>query len=316
MILRSLRAGGWLAAGMVVRLLREGLVLRSMIFPGLVTASTLAATLGVLAWNAPGRNVLVTPETPEHLVALLREHDLRVKIDPAAEARVRDGSASIATDGVHLWVYGASPGALEVEALLRAERGAPWSPAIPEKPRPRDPQDALDPDLVCRVVGLLFALYGLVFGLGGVARDRDAGILEAELALPIPRFVGGFSRWLASSSILAGFFALTVGLLGAMLPLRAPWSVLTHGWAASLGAVAIGVAVVGTSGLRQGFSGPFAMGMTLVTALGGVGATLGLHFLPVGSLLSTEPGWTSLAVSVAFGAGASLFYGRRVGGGR
>ncbi|MCB9685849.1 MAG: ABC transporter permease [Alphaproteobacteria bacterium] len=314
MNVRALRAGFWLTAGLVVRLLREGLVLRSMIFPGLVTAVTLAVTLGVLAYSAPGRTVLVTPETPAHLVQKMRDRDLRVLVEPDARRLVLGGDAAVGTDGETLWVYGAAPSALEVEAMIRAERGATWSPVVPEKPAPRDPNETLDPDLVCRVVGLLFSLYGLVFGLGGVARDRDAGILEAELALPIPRFVGGFARWLASSLVLAAFFGLTVVLLGALLPLRAPWSVLTHGWAASFGAVAIGIAVVGTSGLRQGFSGPFALGMTLATAVGGTGATLGLHFLPMGSLLSREPGWTSLAVSILFGVVASALYGRRAGG--
>ncbi|MCA9491437.1 MAG: hypothetical protein KC621_16005 [Myxococcales bacterium] len=316
MTLSSLRAGYWLTVGLVIRLLREGLVLRSMLFPGLVTAVTLALTLGVLAYNAPGRTVLVTPDTPHDLVERMQARDLRVVVDANAEAKVKAGDATFGTDGEALWVYGPAPSALEVEAMIRADRGASWSPVVPGKPAPRDPNESLEPDLVCRVVGLLFSLYGLVFGLGGVARDRDAGILEAELALPVPRFVGGLARWLASSLILAGFFALTVVLVGALLPLRDPWSVLSHGWAASWGAVAIGIGVVGTSGLRQGFSGPFALGMTLATALGGTGAALGLHFLPMGSLLSREPGWTSLAVSVLFGVVASAAYGRRAGGGR
>jgi hypothetical protein len=135
-------------------------------------------------------------------------------------------------------------------------------------------------------------------------------VLEAELALPVPRWVGGLSRWLSSSLVLCGFYSLTVLLVGTLLPLRQPDSILTHGWAASSGAVAIGIAVVGRSGLKQGFSGPFALGMTLATALGGAGASLGLDFLPVGSLLSQGPGWTSLACSVGLGLVASALYDR------
>ncbi len=323
----SLRAAFWMTSANVVRLLREGLVLRSMIFPGIVTTTTLAATLGVLAWSAPGRTVLVTPDTPVEVTRALERKDFRVRVAPDAAERVRSRSATLATDGRTLWVHGTPPAALEIEAVLRSRanvgavdpldaRGPGWSPVPPERPRPRDGGGAVEPDLVCRVVGLLFALYGIVFGLGGVARDRDAGILEAELALPVGRWVGGFARWVSSSIVLCSFYTLTVVLLGALLPLARPESVLTHGWAASCASVAIGIGVVGTSGLRQSFSGPFALGMTLATALGGAGASLGLHFLPLGSLLSREPGWTSLGLSLVFGLVASALYGRRNGGGR
>lgn len=296
------------------RLLREGLVVRSMVWPGLVVIGTLCGTLGVAAVVRPGRDVVLAESAPAELAVELRSagFDVRTVEDPGA--LVVAGDATLGTDGHTLWVYGTPSGALELEAHLRTwaatTRPVTWRP-VP-LPLPEARGGFARGDLVCGVLALLFVLYGLVFGLGSVARDRDDGTLEAELALPIPRWVGAFARWVASSVILAAFYAVSVAAIAAVLPVPGPWDVVRNGIAACGGGVAIGLAVVGTSGLRQGFSGPFAAGMTLATGLAGTGA-LGLTWLPIANLFAGGSGWSALAVATAAGLGAAHLYAWRVG---
>ena len=161
----------------------------------------------------------------------------------------------------------------------------------PDGPRPIDPKtrDAHG-DVACRLVGLLFVLYGVVFGLGGVARDRDNGSLEAELALPVPRWVGGLARWIASSLVLGAFYAATVLLFSSMFPVRDCGAVVRHGVAAASVGVALGLSAVGSAGLKNGFSGPLAVAMTGATGLASVGAALTLAWMPIASLLTNGSG--------------------------
>lgn len=311
------RAVVLLAAEGVRRLLREGLVVRSLVWPGLLVALTLAAVLGVLALLRSEPDVAVDDGTPPELVAALHEAGLATHVVADAEAAVRSGRELVATDGSTVWER-ASDHALTAEIALRAARGSTWTPVRP----PRTPLGAertsdlprLPDDAVVRVLALLFALYGLVFGLGGVARDRDAGILDAELSLPIPRWATGFARWLGSSAVLCGFLALSVAMVTAVLPGGDPLPALLHGVAATLTAIAVGMAVVGQAGLRAGFSGPFGVGMTLVTGIASAGWRWDLPWLPVASLFSTRPGWAAVAVSCAAGVVGSFVYARRSGG--
>jgi ABC-type transport system involved in multi-copper enzyme maturation permease subunit len=166
---------------------------------------------------------------------------------------------------------------------------------------------------VCDVLALLFVLYGLVFGLGGVARDRDDGTLEIELSLPIPRWVGGMARWIASTLILATFFTVSVALLAAILPTPGVGAVIRNGVAACGGGVAIGLVTVGTAGIKQGFSGPFALAMSSATGLAAAGPLLKLTWLPVGSLFAGGDGWAACAVALGLGFVASALYGWRTG---
>ena len=107
---------------------------------------------------------------------------------------------------------------------------------------------------------------------------------------------------------------MTVVVFGALVPVREPVEVMLHGVAACATAVAVGLGVVGTSGLKNGFSGPFALGMTVTTALASAGVGLGLDFLPVASLFSEAPGWKSLLVAIGIGFTSVAVYGRRSGG--
>jgi hypothetical protein len=311
-LLRSLRALGLLTGSTFVRMLRESLVLRSMVWPGIVTCTTLAATLVVAAAVRPGRDVAVEPGTDPALVVELEEAGFDVEHLSSPGEAVRSGRYSMGTDGRAIWVYGTPPAALELESMVRTRLDADWRPKPRPPPEPRDVD--VRGDIACRILALLFVLYGLVFGLGGVARDRDDGTLEAELSLPIPRFVGGLARWLASTAILALFFTVSVHLFAAIIPVPYRWEVIRHGIAAASVGVAIGLVVVGTSGVKQGFSGPFAAGMTFATGMASVGGALGLTWLPLASLFGSGSGWPPLGMALLLGLLSSWSYGWRMGG--
>ncbi|MEZ4238868.1 MAG: ABC transporter permease subunit [Myxococcota bacterium] len=308
---RSLRALWLLTASSLRRMLREDLVVRSMVWPGLVTAATLSVTLSVAALVRPGRDLAVPPDLDPELVAAFEaaDFDVEVRDDPATW--VHAGGASLGTDGRTLWLYGTPSAALEVESMLRSRVSAPWRPVILTPPS-ADSELARG-DVVCGVLALLFVLYGLVFGLGGVARDRDDGTLEIELSLPVPRWVGGLARWIASTLILAAFYAASAVMLAAILPTPHLDAAVRNGIAACGGGVAIGLAVVGSAGIKQGFSGPFALGMTSATGLALSGATLGLTWLPIGSLFAGGDGWGACAVALGSGGLCAALYGWRTG---
>lgn len=310
LVTRTLRAVVLLTASTVRRLLREGLVLRSMVWPGLVTCGTLAATLVGTSLVRPTRVVAVPLDADPAIVRMLEEADFVPRPIADVEGNVRKCRPSLGTNGHDLYICGVPPTALEVEALLRERAGASWRPVPWKPPDPR--RQNLHGDVAIRVLGLLFVLYGLVFGLGGVARDRDDGSLEAELALPVPRWVGGFARWAASSAVLGGFFAVSAIGFGALIPVQDLGEVLRHGVAAAAVGVALGLSVVGTAGLKNGFSGPFALAMSWATGLAAVGAALDLWWMPIGSLFTSGDGWAALFVAGWTGIGAAVLYGARV----
>ncbi len=311
--LRAFRALVLLTGSMVQRLMREGMVLRSLVWPGLVASLTLMATVAFLAITRPSRNVAVTPEVPpelieafEHRQFAIERHDDVASIEDA----INEGSIPIGTDGTTLFVRGSSIASIEIEFLVRKHHEARWMPVPDELP------DAARAGLagrnIVRVLGMLFVMYGAVFGLGGVARDRDNGSLEAELALPVPRWITGLARWLASTFTLGLFFVLSIIWITAIVGVTEPAAVMRHGVAACGAAVALGIAVVGTSGLKQGFAGPFAVVVVLLTALTTLGA-LGLSWLPLASLFTEGSGWPALVVSAGLGVLSAFVYAWRVG---
>jgi hypothetical protein len=307
----------WVLTGVAVRrLLREGLVLRSLLWPGILATGTLTATFAVVGLVRAPATVAVDPSAPPAVAEALQ----RSAITPVPRADAREavlrGEAPVGTDGRTVWAADAALGR-RVEAAVRDAVGADWAPAVPPPDAPPPPPDELPPlppDAAGRVLGLLFMLYGLVFGLGQVARDRDAGILDAELCLPVPRWITGFARWLGSTLVLAGFLALSVALVAAVLPIGSPWPSIVHGVAAIGASVAIGMAVVGHAGLKQGFSGPFGVGMTLTTAVAGAGLRADVPWLPVASLFSRGDGAVAVALGLAAGVVGSVVYARRSGG--
>lgn len=311
---RAARALVLLTASTMQRLLREGMVLRSLVWPGLVASATLMFTVGFLAVTRPSRNLAVTPDLPDDLSAALEERRFALDVMDADEVReaVESGAHSLGTDGTVLWARGSSIASLEVEYLMRRRVGARWMP------EPEPLPDAAHANLagrdIVRVLGMLFVMYGAVFGLGGVARDRDNGSLEAELALPIPRWISGLARWLASTVTLGLFYSLSILWITAIVGVADPTSVMRHGVAACGAAVALSIGVVGTAGLKQGFAGPFAAVVVLLTAVMTLGY-FGLDWLPLASLFSEGTGWPALAVAAGMGLASAFVYGQRVGRG-
>lgn len=307
---RTLSALLLLTTTTVQRLLREGMVLRSMIWPAAVVVGTLAATIVIMAFLRPAREVAVPPGCDPELVEILEEAGFTIHTVPDPRAAVDEELVSVATDGRQLWARGTSTLALEVEEFARIQAGSPWRPSSRDLPDRGAGEE--QGRKICRILGMLFVMYGAVFGLGSVARDRDNGTLEAELALPVPRWVGGLARWIASVGVLALFYALSVVMLDAVVGVREPGATIRHGLAAAGGGVAIGLGVVGTAGLKQGFSGPFAAALTGVTGLAAVGY-LGVDWLPVASLFSDGDGYAAVAVSVGLGLLAAAVYAHRTG---
>ncbi len=309
--MRDVRALAALTHILALRLLREGMVRRSLLWPTALTAGTLIGTLVVFASLEGHVAVGVLPGLPEEITAELeaRGYELELVADP--EAAVRDGLWA-ALDPPTLWTNDRGARALELESATRELMGASWRPTA-RTPLPRVRESGTNGTLVCRLVATLFALYGVVFGLGMVARDREDGTLAAELSLPIARWVPGAARWTAGWVLLSIFYALCVGTFDALMGLSDPGATTRHGAAACGAATALGVALVGRAGLRQSFAGPFAMGMTAATGLITLGATspsIG-QWLPLASVYSEGSGWVPLALTLVCGGLAALGFSLR-----
>lgn len=310
--LRALRALGLLTASAIQRLLREGMVLRSLVWPGLVVSGTLVVTVGVLALTRPSRNVAVPHDLPADLAASLEDRRfalVRMAPEDIREA-VLSGALPLGTDGTKLYARGSSIASLEVEYLVRERVDAKWMPDPP--PLPGAVDAARNGREIVRILGMLFVMYGAVFGLGGVARDRDNGSLEAELALPIPRWISGFARWLAATFTLGLFLALSILFISAIVGVTNVPALIRHGIAACGASVALGIGVVGTAGLKQGFAGPFALVVVLLTGLTTFGL-LGLDWLPLASLFTDGEGWAALVTSLGMGLASAFVYAWRAG---
>jgi hypothetical protein len=167
--------------------------------------------------------------------------------------------------------------------------------------------------LFSKLVAILFTLYGVVFGLGMVARDRDDGTLEAELALPLPHWVAGATRWLSATLVLSLFYAYSVILFDAIIGVADRGAMIRHGMAATGGATALGLVAVGKAGIKQGFSGPLAGGLTATMAVMGIGLAqpdIG-SYLPLASLFAGGSGWIPVGVSLGLGVLASWIFSVR-----
>jgi hypothetical protein len=300
-----------LTAVLIRRFLRDGFILRSLLWPAGLTVGTLMATLLVFSNLRQSDAIGITADLDPTLVSRLMDEGWSPVLTPDLESPLRARRVWASTDGVHMWHDG-SPRARRLESILRQRADAPWRPAAKIQ-LPSRSEAAPQGALFTTIVAVMFTLYGIVFGLGMVARDRDDGSLEAELALPIPHWVAGASRWLASTLVLSAFFAFSVLVFDAVIGVdRAP-ALIRHGIASCGGATALGLISVGRAGLKQGFSGPLAGGLTAAMALMSLGLTLPEigAYLPLASLLTSGSGWFPLGVSVLLGLLASLVFSVR-----
>lgn len=309
---RTWRALALLTGTLTRRFLREGLVLRSLVWPTALCVLTLLITLGVASLLQSTGVVALADTLEPELVTELEGLQWPTRITDDPEAMVRSGAAWAGTDGTTLWTRQHGVSALTIEAALRRHEGAPWVP-VPRDALPDPTAGGAQGGLICRILAVLFALYGVVFGLGSVARDRDDGTLEAELSLPVPHWVPGLARWLSASALLTVFFANAVVLVHAILAVDDPWAMVRHGSAACAGATAIGLVSVGRAGIKQGFSGPLAAALTATT--GGLGLGLAApswgQALPLASVFAGGSGWGPTGAAVAAGFVASAVFAAR-----
>lgn len=294
--MRDLRALTWLTSSLVRRLLREPQIVRSLLWPIALGPITLVLTVLVWVWIEGDWPVAVDPSTPIEVVQTLRSEG--IVISPVEDAReaVASGRYNLGTDGHTVFAAADRGRTLELERVLRKRVDAPWMAAEPVPPR-YDPEQGAK---VTGVLGFLFVLFGVVFGAGMVARDRDDGTLEVELALGVRRWVHGTARWLAGTGVLALHFVLAVAVLDALMGIQQPLRLVANGTAACGTAVAIGLLVIGRGGLKSGFSGPLAAGISLATGLAAVGIVQppGAAGIPIASLLSPGAGPGALAASL------------------
>jgi hypothetical protein len=307
------RAGAILFLDQVRRLLREGLVVRSLVSPIALVLGTVVATVAVVVWLRPPVLLAVTPAAadPALVEAVAREGFAVVEVDDPGEA-VDRGDAAIGTDGTRLWV--ATPPA-GLEQAVRLHLGARWSPDFPIQRRQALSASDDAPRSVVVLLGVVFAMYGVIVGAGGIARDRDLGTLDADLSTPVPHVLQGFVRWAAGTAVLGTFFAFAVTAVDGVMGLAHPGTAVAHGYAATGAATAFGIVAVGRSGLDKGFAAPLSLGLVLVTgftALGVGGADAAAPWLPIASLVSRgAPVLPPVALSAALGLLAALVFARR-----
>ena len=289
------------------RLLRESIVRRALGFPVVLVIATLLGTLVVVSVSRGVPVVALGEGATAADEAALVEVGLRaVRVDDPV-AMDSDGDAIAGWSPPEL----ATPGgrdAIKAERELRRLRGAPWIPTPPRLPGLRHTQG--QGSGIAALLVAIYTLYGVVFGAGMVARDRDDGTLEVELALAIPGWVHGLARWLSAAAVLGAFVALAIAMVAAMLGLPDSAALTRHGVAAALGSVALGIGSVGRAGINTGFAATLAAGLSVATGLLGLGWWLPQvgAWLPLASVAAGGAGWAPLLGSVLLGfAGIGLF---------
>jgi len=288
-----IRAVAALLQSHLKRLLRESMARRALGFPVVLTTATLLATLAVVSIGRGIPAVAVTEPLEPAAEQALAERGLRVVQSTDPSGAVQDGSAVAGLAGSTLWTAGGRD-ALVAEAALRRARGASWYPEPP--PLPGREQAASQGQTIATLLMAIYALYGVVFGAGMIARDRDDGTLEVELTLALPKAVHGLTRWTAATLVVGLWVGLAILLTAALLGLPDADATLRHGLAAVGAAVALGLASVGRAGLQSGFAASLAAGLSLTTGLLGLGWALPSvgAWLPLSSLAAGGSGWIPL----------------------
>ncbi|MCK6523708.1 hypothetical protein L6R49_20040 [Myxococcota bacterium] len=280
------RALGLLTASVLTRTLREGLVLRALIWPALIIALTLLCSATFVAGLYASKSAAV-PDAALAEVLVAKGLDARVYADPEA-AFVSGEVDRAAFEGPEGWVLLARfDGAYTtmMESELRGRLDAAWRPMlVPRAGR----SAALGPTtrLLIGLLAVLFVLYGVVFGAGGLSRDQQDGSLDAERALPVPVWVHAASRLGAAGVALSVAFAASVGLIHAILGVTTPIAWCVAGGLSGLGGAALGLGLMARAGRAESLSGPLSRGLVAVTGLMALGYSapdVGRH-LPVATV--------------------------------
>ena len=308
----TLTALAYLTGATVRRLFRQGVVMRSLAFPIVLTAGTLLATLSVFSFSQPEKTIgipvaLIDSPLADELAA----SGLRPVPTTDPEAAIRDGEVGAATDGKTLWFYGEDRVGLLAERAVRTIAQAKWRPA--PGPLPNATATETLGTIVTRLLCSIYTLYGVVFGAAMVARDRDDGTLEVELSLPVALWVHGAARFLASVAVLSLFVTLAVLFYDALAGMEDPIAMICNGIAASVTATSLGLIAIGRGGLEAGFAGSLAFGLSILAGLAFIGVVVpsSAQYLPVASLVTPGGTLVPMVVSVVLGIVAILAFSIR-----
>lgn len=302
-----------LVASLLTRALREGLIVRALAWPGLLTALAILVSAAAVALVQSSESVATSDvELAEELEA----HGLVVEIhaDPEAALLAEDVDRAIWMNGQQsvLGLRHSGRTSLLIEAVLRDHVGSAWTIELPPIER-RDERMGPVTRLLMGMMAALFTLYGVVFGAASVLRDREDGTLEAERSLPVAEWTHGAARLAAAAALLGVGFALSLGLLHGLLSVDEPLAWLLVGCVAGLSGAAIGL---GAMSRAETLSRPLALGMSASMLLLGLGWSLpdlGRH-LPiaaVGALVRGElPSAVSLLTAALLSVVACLLFAR------
>jgi hypothetical protein len=289
-----------LLQALLMRLLREGMLVRALVWPGALVGLALIGSALLVALLT--RNPAIAVDDP-NLVAPFEQAGFDVSLvdDPARS--LRDGDVRRAT-----WVEGgrrvlglsvAGRDGLRAEAILRDAIGAGWRLDVPPPPGRSADLDGQSTRLAA-LVAVLYALYGIVLGAGALVRDREQGVLEVDLSLPHPAWVHGLARQLAPALALGLGLLATLWLVGALLGLPESGRWWREGTCAATATVSLGTLLaagwrgplLGRGGAADGLTVPLSRGLTGTTsllALGWAAPEVG-RFLPVSSLAALAQG--------------------------
>ncbi|MCK6503280.1 hypothetical protein L6R53_07770 [Myxococcota bacterium] len=317
------------AGATLLRLLREGFVVRAIAWPGLLAAGAVVGA--ALVAGQVGGNLTAAPhlalsaEDAAAVGAAVEAQGLVVRVDPDPRTAVAAGRAERAAwtdaEGWVLAAKVAGVSSLRAEAALREEAGAAWRIEVPADP-PRRAQVEEQSGRMGGLVAVLFTLYGVVMGAGLAWRDRGEGVVEASLPLPVPAWTHGAARILALAVALSVGLGATLLLLHGLLAMDRPAALALHGGLAASVAAAVGLAAVGGPRAgRAGFSAPLSRALALTAGLLGLGAGLPAvgMWLPVASLGAVGQGGI-LSGLAALGSGGAVmaacaaWWGRHHGG--
>lgn len=300
-----------LTQALLLRLLREGMLVRALIWPGALVGLALIGSALLVALLT--RHPTIAVDDPG-LVGAFEQAGFDVSRidDPAAAMREGDVRRATWRDGEQrvLALTMAGRDGLRAEAILRDAVGAGWRLDVPPPPGRSADLDGQAGRLAA-LVAVLYALYGVVLGAGALVRDREAGVLEADLALPLPPWVHGLARQLAPALALGLGLLGTLWLVGALLGLPESGRWWREGACAATATVSLGALLaagwrgplLGRGGAADGLTAPLSRGLTGATSLLAVGwmaPEVGRH-LPVSSLAALAQGATPSLVAPILG---------------
>lgn len=265
-LVRGVRPLAALTLAVMLRLLREGLVVRALAWPGLLASLALVTTAGAYAAWGTAPTIAVGSE---ELIAPLQAYGFQVKLAEDPETLLREGLVIHAIwREEQRWVLGrawSGRATLKAEAALRDFAADRWRLEIPPlQARPGDVNRQAS--LMAGVIGLLFTLYGVVMGAGALYRDRSSGALESELALPVPNWMHAGARLLALLLVLGPALVISLLIVSALLVIDNVGLWMLTGTCAALVGGTIGFTLMARAVAAHGFSGPLSRSLTLTMA--------------------------------------------------